>query len=134
MKSWQAWQDLLDSGYLGHQHDYHCRVIFPRGVEVGARWASPNQGWCPIGYFQLWHADADEFISFQHRAYPERHGEASRTDTQHPLQWDRRLRELLGEVIVVHLESEESPMGANWHGRKTKRFGPPGGPEKERGY
>lgn len=124
VKSWEQWEALLASGYLSHQHDYHCRTIFPRGVEVGSRWASPRQGWVPIGFFQLWHAEADEFISFQHRAYPERHGEASRTDTQHPLQWDRRQRELLGEVIVVHLESEDAKMGANWSGRKTKRFGP----------
>ncbi len=125
VKSWQDWLNLLNSGYLSHQWDYHCRVIFPKGVEVGSRWASSQQGYCPIGYFQLWHADADEFISFQHRSYPSHHGEASRTDTQHPLQWDRRKRVLLPEVIVVHLESEESPMGTNWNGRKTKRFGPP---------
>lgn len=136
VKSWQSWLDLLNSGYLGHQHDYHCRVIFPKGVEVGSRWASPKEGYVPIGFFQLWHARADEFISFQHRNYPQAHGTSSRTDTQMPLQWDRRLRELLGEVIVVHLESEESEMGANWKGRKTKRFEPPIGPkvDKEIGY
>jgi hypothetical protein len=125
VKSWQEWQNLLNSGYLGHQHDYHCRVIFPKGVEVGSRWASPDHGYCPIGFFQMWHSDADEFVSFQNRDYPQRHGEASRTDTQHPLQWDRRKRELLAEVIVVHLESEQAAMGANWNGRKTKRFAAP---------
>lgn len=125
VKSYQEWLDLLNSGYLGHQTDYHCRVIFPRGVEVGSRWASPLQGYCPIGFFQLWHAEADEFVSFQHRAHPSHHGQASRTDTQHPMQWDRRQRELLAEVICVHLESEEAPMGTNWNGRKTRRFGPP---------
>lgn len=124
VKSWNQWQDLLKSGYLGHQHDYHCRVVFPKGIEVGSRWASPQFGYCPIGFFQLWHAESDEFVSFQNRAYPSRHGEASRTDTQHPLQWDRRQRELLAEFIAVHLESEESQMGANWNGRKSKRFGP----------
>lgn len=124
VKSWGQWQALLASGYLSHQTDYHCRVVFPRGVEVGSRWASPLQGWVPIGFFQMWHAHADEFISYQFRAHPNRHGEASRTDTQHPLQWDRRQRELLGEVIAVHLESEDAPMAANWRGRKTRRFGP----------
>ena len=124
VKSWEKWQDLLNSGYLSHQWDYHCRVIFPRGVEVGSRWASTDQGYCPIGAFQLWSAQADEAVSFQMRAYPERHGEASRTDTQHGLQWDRRKRILLPEIIAVHLESEDSKMGTNWTGRKSKRFGP----------
>lgn len=124
VKSWEEWVALRDSGYLAHQWDYHCRVIFPRGVEVGSRWVSTEQGYAPIGFFQLWHGAADEFVSFQHRSYPNRHGEASRTDTQHPLQWDRRQRELLAEVIVVHLESETAPMAVNWHGRKTKHFGP----------
>jgi hypothetical protein len=118
IRSYQQWLDLLNSGYLTHQHDYHCRVCFPRGVEVGSRWASTLHGWCPVGFMQLWHADADEMISFQHRAYPARHGEASRSDTQHPLQWDRRLRELLPEIIVVHLESEEAPMGPTGMGEK----------------
>lgn len=122
---WEEWQNLLNSGYLSHQHDYHCRVIFPLGVEVGSRWASTDQGYCPLGAFQLWHSDGDEFISFQHRAYPDSHGCASRSDTQMSLQWDRRHRELLGEIIVVHLASERSEMGTNWNGRKSKRFGPP---------
>lgn len=124
VNSWREWKNLLDSGYLSHQWDYHCRVIFPLGVEVGSRWVSSQQSYCPVGYFQLWHSDGDEFISFQHRSYPHLHGEASRSDTQHPLQWDRRHRELLGEVIVVHLSSERSKMGVNWKGRTSKRFGP----------
>lgn len=125
VKSWQQWQDLLNSGYLSHQWDYHCRVTFPRGVEVGARWASSQQGFAPIGFMQLWHAKADEAVSFQMRSYPSDHGEASRSDTQMSLQWDRRKRVLLPEVIAVHLESEDAPMGSNWTGRKTKRFEPP---------
>jgi hypothetical protein len=64
VKSYQAWLDLLNSGYLNHQHDYHCRVVFPKGVEVGSRWASPKEGYVPIGFMQLWHAKSDEFISF----------------------------------------------------------------------
>ena len=40
------------------------------------------------------------------------------------LQWDRRRRQLLPEVIVAHLESEPCPTGHNWRGRRTRRFGP----------
>jgi hypothetical protein len=124
VKSWEEWQNLKESGYLNHQWDYHCRVKFPKGVEVGSRWAASDLGYAGIGYMQVWHGSADEHISFQHRAYPHFHGESSRTDTQMPLQWDRRKRVLLPEVIAVHLESEDSKMGTNWNGRKSKLFGP----------
>jgi hypothetical protein len=126
VKSWQQWKDLRDSGYLAHQWDYHCRVKFPKGVEVGSRWAASDFGYCPIGWGQLWHGAADEHVSFQHRAYPRYHGAASRTDTQMPLQFDRRKRVMVPEVIAVHLESEEREMGANWNGRTSRRFEAPG--------
>lgn len=124
VKSWDRWQRLLQSGYLQNQHDYHYRMRFPAGYDIGTRWVSPSHGWVPIGFFQLWHGDADEANGVQVKAYPNRHGSANRTDVQHGLQWDRRHRELLPEVIVVHLESEEAKLGANWAGRCTKRFGP----------
>lgn len=40
------------------------------------------------------------------------------------LQWDRRKRALIPELLVAHLESEAAPTGANWEGRTTARFGP----------
>ena len=58
------------------------------------------------------------------RHYPLQHGDAARTDVQFALQWDRRNRQILPEVIVLHLESEASALGANWKGRTTPRFGP----------
>ncbi|MFN8854075.1 MAG: hypothetical protein ACK50P_00805, partial [Planctomycetaceae bacterium] len=41
------------------------------------------------------------------------------------LQWDRRQRHLLPEIITIHLESEPCPFGTNWQQRKSQRFGPP---------
>ncbi len=58
------------------------------------------------------------------RRYPLHHGDAARTDVQFALQWDRRHRQLLPEVIVLHLESEPAEQGANWKGRTTRPFGP----------
>ncbi len=57
------------------------------------------------------------------RRYPTHHGDAARTDVQFALQWDRRYRQLLPEVIVLHLESERAAQGANWKGRTTRPFG-----------
>jgi hypothetical protein len=128
VRSWAGWQRLLASGYLARQHDYHHRLRFPEGFPLGARWASPSAGWCPVGFFQLAHFSAVEWRGTRQRPYPDRHGSACRTDVQFALSFDRRKRALLPEVIAVHLESEEAPMGINWSGRRTRRFGPPAGP------
>ena len=79
----------------------------------------------PIGFFQLWHSSEDQFRGARVKPYPVQHNDACRTDVQHALQWDRRKRELLAEMLVVHLESEPAKLGANWAGRTTRRFGPP---------
>lgn len=122
VRGWDRWQRFKASGFLGH--DYHCRVSFPPGFPVGDRWASEAYGYCPIGFFQLWHGRTDLYRGAHTRPYPHRHNDAARGDVQHAIQWDRRRRALLPEVIVAHLESEPAPLGANWKGRTTRRFGP----------
>ncbi len=125
VRSWEGWMKLLGSGWLDYHADYHCRVNFPPGYEVGTRWADPQMGYVPIGFFQLAHASSIEYRGVRQKAYPARHGDACRTDVQYGLNWDRRDRVLLPELIVAHLESEPARLGANWKGRKTKPFGPP---------
>jgi hypothetical protein len=131
VKSWQDWQKLRETGYL--QHDYHCRCNFPAGYEVGTRWVSPTHSWVPIGFVQLWHGSAATLHGFHQKAYPDWHNSASRADVQFGLQWDRRKRALLPEVIAIHLESGPAGLGANWKGRTTPRFGPAssGNPKSE---
>lgn len=124
-KSWDHWQTVKNSGYLqGEQYAYHCQTSFHKETEVGQRWAHPQFGYVPIGFFQLWHSSQDEWRGVRTKPYPLNHGTACRTDVQHGLQWDRHKRALLPELIVVHLESEIAKKGANWKGRMTKRFGP----------
>jgi hypothetical protein len=118
---WEQWQRLLRSGWLNHTH---CSVNIPEGIKIGTRWSLASSGYVPIGFFQLWHGQADEWRGRRHRTYPISHGDACRSDVQHAMQWDRRDRELLPEVIVVHLDSERSRLGANWNGRTTSQFGP----------
>jgi hypothetical protein len=124
VRTYEDWQRLLTTGYLHSGHDYHCRVNVPEGFTIGTRWASQHTGWCPIGFFQLWHSNTDEWRGVRTKPYPQAHNTACRTDVQHSLQWDRRKRELIPEFFVVHIESENCPKGTNWNGRKTKRFGP----------
>ncbi len=120
--TFDAWKQLRDSHWM--QHDFHCRGNFPPGYPTGTRWVSPIHGWVPIGYAQLWHGSADTIHGFHQKPYPSHHGNAARSDVQFALQWDRRKRHLLGEVVAIHLESGPAKLGANWAGRKTPQFGP----------
>ena len=128
VRSWGEWRKLVESGYLQDQHDYHNRLRFPPGLPVGTRWVGHDVGYVPIGFFQLWHSSQDQWRGARVRPYPRRHNTACRTDVQHGLQWDRARRQLLPDVVAVHLESEPAPLGANWKGRTTRPFGPAGGP------
>lgn len=122
VKSWEDWQRLKDSGYLLHKH---CNVHMPPdGFQLGTRWARHDTGHVPIGFFQMWHSAADEWRGTRIRKYPINHGAAHRTDVKFAQLWDSQDREILGEIICVHLESEPCKLGANWNGRKTKWFGP----------
>jgi hypothetical protein len=125
-RDWNQWQKVQQSGYLQGGHDgKHSYINAPAGLWIGSRWSSPSTGYCPIGAFQLWHSSQDQWNGIRSKPYPEKHNEACRTDIQHALQWDRNKRSIIPEVIAIHLESEATPLGTNWLGRKTKRFGPP---------
>jgi hypothetical protein len=121
---YEKWQALQASKWLYHQHDYQCRVNFPDGYPVGTRWANDLYGYVPIGFFQLWHSTSDLWRGFHSKPYPYWHNTAARGDVQHAVQWDRRKRSLVPELIVAHLEAETAPLGANWKGRTTPTFGP----------
>lgn len=118
----EAWAKLQRSQWITHHH--HCAVSPPPGFAVGTRWGHHEVGYVPIGFFQLWHSASDLWRGVRCRPYPTNHNDACRSDVQFALQWDRRHRELLAELFVVHLESEAAALGANWCGRRTKPFEP----------
>ena len=125
LTGWENWKKFLAQHRHWDSHSYECfcqpREPFPEA----ARWCSAVHGYVPIGYFQLFHGS--ELIKYgSHiRNYPIHHGTAARTDVQFALQWDRRHRHLLPEVVVLHLDSGHWDTGANWKGRTTPWFGPP---------
>lgn len=124
IRSWEEWKRLQATNFMqGAQHDYHCRVNIPHGFTIGTRWAHPQMGYVPIGFFQLWHSTEDEWRGVRVRPYPMKHSTACRTDVQFGLKFDRAKRSLIPEVIVAHLESEACEKGKNWNGRQTKYFG-----------
>ena len=123
---WEAWRKIKADKGGWDNHSYESGLRFADCAPVGTRWVSKLHGYVPIGFFQLWHGSAmiDRGIHVRH--YPYHHGDAARTDVQFALQWDRRHRVLLPEVVVLHLESEPAKLGANWCGRTTRPFGPGG--------
>jgi hypothetical protein len=95
---------------------------FPIGVRV-AEYMNYNSGYEPIGYFQLWNPSGSDVYD-----YPTEHDFCDRTDVLQVKKFERENRELLPEIVVIHLDSEElkvSEMGKNWKGRKTPVFGIP---------
>lgn len=124
VKSWEQWEKLKATRYLeGGQYSFNHSINFPKGFEIGSRWGSSLTGWTPIGFFQLAHISQIEWRGVRFKSYPRCHNSACRTDVQYGLQWDRKKRQLIPEIIVVHLSSEACANGTNWKGRKTKPFG-----------
>lgn len=114
VKNYDNWKAHKNKSRPQWQHG--CLVTPTEQFSMGARLVHGMYGYCPIGYFQLWHSSAK-------RNYPIAQGSAEHTDVLFAVKWPRENRILLPEFFVYHLESESAPMGKNWAGRKTKKFG-----------
>jgi len=115
--SWENWERHKNETVP--QHQYRFMVTPQRAFPIASRLLHLEYGYCPIGFTQIWH-------SCVRRNYPIVCGSAEHSDVLFAVQWPREQRILMPEMFVYHLESEQAPMGANWDGRKTKPFGPPG--------
>lgn len=113
IKNYENWKNHKNKRRPQWQHG--CLVIPNEEFPMGVRLVHGHYGYCPIGYFQLWHSTAK-------KRYPIAQGSAEHTDVLFSVQWPRENRVLLPEFFVYHLESEAAPMGKNWGGRKTKQF------------
>lgn len=114
IRGYDAWVKHKAGAPPQHIDGFHVNA---NGLTTGSRLIHGQYGYCPIGYFQLWHSSAQ-------RSYPLAQGSAEHTDVLFALQWPKEKRKLLPEVYVYHLESEDARFGANWDGRATKFFGP----------
>ncbi len=115
VRGYEPWREFLSMPGLQQENGIFVHPThFPMGVRV-----IPKRygGWLPIGFFQMWHASSGRL------RYPDSHSDAGRTDMLFAAQWPRCRRALIPEIIAYHLESEPgAPMGANWNGRRTRRF------------
>lgn len=124
LAGWDEWQRLKQYAGAWDNHAHECGHWFHPKFQVGSRWVSKLHGYVPIGFFQLFHGSEVVQGGYHQKIYPYHHGDAARSDVQFALQWDRKHRQTVPEVVVLHLESETSGLGANWQGRTTPRFGP----------
>lgn len=111
----KAWDKHKSSPALQHENGVYVHLnAFP----LGTRFVS-DEGWIPIGFFQLWSGFMNANI------YPANHTDAGRTDMIFAKRWHAARRILLPDLVAYHLESEEVDQGANWGGRTTARFDEP---------
>jgi len=114
--------------WMGHVTNPTCQhadeiFVVPEPFPMGARVAKlGDEGFMPIGFFQLWNAAVSGITS-----YPDTHGTAGRADMLFSLQWPRGRRSLIPEIIAIHLEGPLVPGTKNWRGRRMGPFGPGAG-------
>lgn len=116
--SYEQWMEFIDSPKKIQESWIYIHLnAFPIGVRI-AEYMNKNAGYEPIGYFQMWNPNGSNVYD-----YPTEHDFCDRTDVLHCKKFKRENRELLPELVCIHLDSEYLPqMGKNWKGRKTKLF------------
>ena len=108
---------FLDSRLKLPQHAYKSGISSVHGGSVhcmeasatSARFVDNLRGYCPIGFFQLWHAS-------QQRDYPHSLGTAAHDDIIFAQSWPEARRRLLPSVICYHISMSAPWYGQNWDG------------------
>ena len=95
------------------QHEHGCIVQGRSPRPMGARFLHTLHGYCPIGYFQLWHSSCQ-------KAYPYSLGTAAHDDTMFACLWPEAQRRLLPGVVVNHLCAAPPKWGENWDGNRQQ--------------
>jgi hypothetical protein len=133
VKGFDRWNRLKSTVGPWNNHCNETAHWFHPDFRMGSRWVSSIHGYVPIGFFQLFHGTALIDGGYHVRNYPIHHGNACRSDVQFAVQWDRRQRQVVPELVVLHLMSDDAQMGINWEGRKSSKFearpGPKPGPK-----
>lgn len=116
----KSYRDFIS--YIENPTPQHTGYVFinPPGAnfELGSRVAQYyGEGYYVIGYFQMWHPVKSGIYT-----YPTDSIGVDRTDMLFTKIWDPERRILIPEIMAIHLESEDSDMGTNWMGRKSKKF------------
>lgn len=96
-----------------HQHQHGCIVHARSDTPIGARFVDTLHGFCPIGYFQLWHSTCQQ-------PYPYSLGTAAHDDVMFAALWPQSQRRLLPGIFVHHLCAAPPKWGENWDGHRKQ--------------
>jgi hypothetical protein len=115
----EEWQAFRDARVMLPQHMHYSGVSTAHGGAVhqkipsasSARFVCKLHGYCPIGFFQMWHAS-------HHKPYPYSLGTAAHDDVLFAQQWPEANRRLLPSVVCYHLVSSPPYYGQNWDGNR----------------
>ena len=108
------------------QHAFNTGVSAVHNGEVfttepsasSAQFVCKLRGYCPIGFFQLWHAS-------QQREYPFSLGTAAHDDVMFAQSWPTHKRHLLPTGVCYHITATPPYYGQNWDGvRRQPRIHP----------
>jgi hypothetical protein len=90
----------------------HGGAVFSQSPSASsARFVDNLYGYCPIGFFQMWHAS-------RQRPYPYSLGTAAHDDVLFAALWPEAKRRLLPTAICYHLCATPPYYGQNWDGRR----------------
>ena len=78
-----------------------------------AQYVDSLRGYCPIGFFQLWHCS-------QQRPYPYSLGTACHDDVIFAQSWPLANRRLLPSVVCYHIVARLPYYGENWDGNRRQ--------------
>jgi len=113
--SYKDWMNFIDNPSLLHEGWIYVHpTAFPMGVRIAEY---KGKGWEPIGFFQMWNPKGSGVFE-----YPKEHGAVDRSDVIFAKKFPRSKRQLLPEIISIHIDSEQAHMGKNWSGRQTTKF------------
>lgn len=122
-ESFDAWlHQFVNPAQLHEENIFIKPNLFDTfGVRVGLLGKDAlADGYAPIGFFQLWNPAVSNVHEYTMEAPT-----AGKDDMLFSLKWPRRRRQLLPELIAIHLESRTpGKMGSNWEGRVTPPFLP----------
>ena len=98
------------------QHAWRAFLSSRQGRPLLPRYVDTLRGYCPIGFFQPWHATCQ-------KAYPWSLGTAAHDDVMFAAEWLCSHRRHLPTVLCYHLCAQPPRLGENWDGnRRQPRF------------
>jgi hypothetical protein len=120
--TYEDWERFINNPMPQHDMAYVYADAFPLGIRLSK---IEQGGYVPLGYFQMFHRNSNFLRNPPY--YPAEWDTAATSDLFFAYKWPRTHRHLLPEIIAIHLATDDvtnAPMGVNWEGRQTSRFGP----------